>query len=350
MTESNQLAQNPVDIKDYLNLRYPLTLEPSEDGGYLALIKDLPGCITDGETQEEALNNLEEARILWIETAYKYKDSIPLPTTEVKFGGKFLLRMPRSLHQKLAESAKLENVSLNKYIEFLLTEKNVKRQNISKEASEQKLENLTPFVGILDNIETNSKNESKPEIVDIKDYLNLRYPLTLEPSEDGGYLALIKDLPGCITDGETQEEALNNLEEARILWIETAYKYNDSIPLPTTDIKFGGKFLLRMPPSLHQKLAERAERENVSLNQYIVFLLTEKNVTRQNVSGKQLEDLIAYIVSLLSERNITRHNPSEEAADKKLEDIIRFVGILGNRKPNPKNESKTETKIVKKQE
>ena len=58
------------------------------------------------------------------------------------------------------------------------------------------------------------------------------------------------------------------------MWIETAYESGDDIPLPSTDETYRGKLLLRMPKSLHRRLAEEAEGENVSLNQYIVSVLS----------------------------------------------------------------------------
>lgn len=106
-------------------------------------------------------------------------------------------------------------------------------------------------------------------------YLNLQYPVTLYPASEGGYVAQIKDLPGCLTQGETAEETIKNINEARELWIETAYESGDDIPLPSTEVTYSGKLLLRMPKSLHRRLAQQAEQENVSLNQYIVFLLSK---------------------------------------------------------------------------
>lgn len=106
-------------------------------------------------------------------------------------------------------------------------------------------------------------------------YLNLQYPVTLYPDvEQGGYVAEIKDLPGCFTQGETLAETMTNINEARELWIETAYEAGDNIPLPSTYDNYSGKLMLRMPKSLHRRLSETAEREGVSLNQYIVYLVS----------------------------------------------------------------------------
>ncbi|MEL6460368.1 MAG: type II toxin-antitoxin system HicB family antitoxin [Cyanobacteria bacterium J06621_15] len=107
-------------------------------------------------------------------------------------------------------------------------------------------------------------------------YLKLQYPVTVYPDADGGYVAEIKDLPGCLTQGETIEETMTNINEARELWLETVYENGDKIPLPTTDDTYSGKLLLRMPKTLHHRLADAAEAEGVSLNQYIVFLLSNQ--------------------------------------------------------------------------
>jgi antitoxin HicB len=72
--------KNPKPLEYYLNLTYAVTVYPEPEGGYVAVIKDLPGCVTQGETADEILENIEEARQLWIETAYDFDDPIPLPS------------------------------------------------------------------------------------------------------------------------------------------------------------------------------------------------------------------------------------------------------------------------------
>jgi predicted RNase H-like HicB family nuclease len=67
-------------------------------------------------------------------------------------------------------------------------------------------------------------------------YLKLSYPITLYPdNEEGGYVVEIEDLPGCLSQGETLEEAIANINEARELWIETVYETGGEIPLPRTN-------------------------------------------------------------------------------------------------------------------
>ena len=48
----------------------------------------------------------------------------------------------------------------------------------------------------------------------------MRLKFVLEPSEEGGYTVLVPSLPGCISEGETVEEALKNIQEAIELYLE----------------------------------------------------------------------------------------------------------------------------------
>ena len=71
-------------LKDYLGLKYPISIISEEEGGFTALIPDLPGCMTQGETMEEVIGNIEEARHLWIETVYlSGKKQIPTPSKTI---------------------------------------------------------------------------------------------------------------------------------------------------------------------------------------------------------------------------------------------------------------------------
>lgn len=108
------------DLKFYLNLRYPITIHPDPDGGYVAEIEELPGCMTQAETLDEAFKAIEDARQVWIRGTYEMGQDIPLPRDMEEYSGKFLVRIPRSLHRTLARIAKQEGVSLNQYIASLL--------------------------------------------------------------------------------------------------------------------------------------------------------------------------------------------------------------------------------------
>lgn len=111
-------------------------------------------------------------------------------------------------------------------------------------------------------------------------YLSLKYPFkveTISQEEGGGFVITYPDLPGCMSDGETIEEALVNGEDASKAWIQTAYEKSIIVPEPNTVIdKFSGRITLRTPKSLHKDLVEQAEKEGISLNQYIVYLLSKE--------------------------------------------------------------------------
>lgn len=105
-------------------------------------------------------------------------------------------------------------------------------------------------------------------------YINLKYPVTLIPDETGGYVVEIEDLSGCISQGDTIEEAMQMIEDARRLWLESAYEDGLDIPLPENEEEYSGRFNIRVPACLHRKLRRLAEREGVSLNQYVVYALS----------------------------------------------------------------------------
>jgi predicted RNase H-like HicB family nuclease len=122
-----------------------------------------------------------------------------------------------------------------------------------------------------------------------------RYPANVFWSEDDqGFIATAPDLPGCSAFGESQTEALGELEQAVEAWIEAAKAAKNPIPEPSrpaVEALPSGKLLVRMPVSLHATLSREANSENVSLNQYIVFLLTtavtHRTVGRTAMMGHQ---------------------------------------------------------------
>jgi len=109
--------------------------------------------------------------------------------------------------------------------------------------------------------------------MNLAEALKLKYPVTLVPAEEDGFVAKIPDLPGCITQGETLDEALVMIEDAKAAWLEDALESGEEIPLPNS--RYSGKFLVRTPKSLHGRLAQCAETEGVSLNSYVVSVLSK---------------------------------------------------------------------------
>lgn len=102
------------------------------------------------------------------------------------------------------------------------------------------------------------------------------YPFTvrqLAAEEGGGYLIEFPDLPGCISDGETVEEAIANGMDAKQTWLAVAKETERPIPVPGGQLS--GKWVQRVPRSVHARLVERAAREGVSLNTLVVSLIAE---------------------------------------------------------------------------
>ncbi len=127
----------------------------------------------------------------------------------------------------------------------------------------------------------------KNEIAKKRDYFRtLPYGITLRKDDEGDWVARAAELPGCTAHGSTPAEALKNLDEVMELWLEDALISGTAIPEPrTTERLPSGKWLQRVPRSLHKKLVELAEREDVSLNQLVTSMLSEA-VGRRTGAGQ----------------------------------------------------------------
>jgi predicted RNase H-like HicB family nuclease len=64
-------------------VRLKIILEPSEDGGYTVYVPSLPGCISEGDTREEALSNIKEAIELYLEPDYEQKPADKAEVVEI---------------------------------------------------------------------------------------------------------------------------------------------------------------------------------------------------------------------------------------------------------------------------
>jgi predicted RNase H-like HicB family nuclease len=105
--------------------RYPVEVFWSdEDEGFIAVARDLPGCSAWGESREDALTELRAAIDVWISAAKAAGNPIPAPSRPAltdSYSGKFLVRMGKSLHARLARDAEVEGVSLNQHVVQLLS-------------------------------------------------------------------------------------------------------------------------------------------------------------------------------------------------------------------------------------
>jgi predicted RNase H-like HicB family nuclease len=112
----------------------------------------------------------------------------------------------------------------------------------------------------------------RPGDVDAAAYAATILPLPV--SEGGGYLASAVELPGCVATGETETEALEELRDAIRSWVKTAREFGDEVPPPASSHRYSGKFVVRVPASLHRSLVLRATTDGVSLNHLVSTLLS----------------------------------------------------------------------------
>lgn len=112
----------------------------------------------------------------------------------------------------------------------------------------------------------------------IEYYMQLPYKVEIIPDNLGnGFTAILPELPGCMTAAEKFSELDPLINDAKLLWLEVAIKHGDHIPepAPPEEKTYSGKFLVRVPKSMHRQLSTRADIEETSLNQLIVSMLSE---------------------------------------------------------------------------
>jgi len=105
-----------------------------------------------------------------------------------------------------------------------------------------------------------------------------QYPFEIQPlseEDGGGYLISFPDFSECISDGETVEEAIQNGLDALEETIAALESMNLPVPEPNSGGSYSGKFIQRVPKSLHARLAARARQEGVSMNTLVNTFLAE---------------------------------------------------------------------------
>lgn len=108
-------------------------------------------------------------------------------------------------------------------------------------------------------------------------YMALPYNVILEMWDDGDgpyWVARVAELPHCLIHGDTPEEAVAEIEEVKKDWIRSNLERGLKIPEPVVR-KHSGQISLRIPPSLHKVIADRAAIEGVSINQYMTTVLAQ---------------------------------------------------------------------------
>lgn len=121
-----------------------------------------------------------------------------------------------------------------------------------------------------------AKRPVNPIEAEARKILERPYSRVVVPDETGMFNAAILDFPGCFAQGATPAEAYASLEDAALGWVQDVLDKGEDVPSPLPQADHSGKFLLRLPRSLHGRVAQMAAREGVSINHFITTALAEK--------------------------------------------------------------------------
>lgn len=121
-------VEPPYPFEAYAHVVEPLS--EADGGGYLITFPDLPGCMSDGESIEEAVAHGRDAFSAWMSARAHLGKPIPKPARhgETVTPVRLMQRLPRSLHASLVARAKMEGTSLNTLVTMLLAEGLGKRE------------------------------------------------------------------------------------------------------------------------------------------------------------------------------------------------------------------------------
>jgi predicted RNase H-like HicB family nuclease len=121
-----------------------------------------------------------------------------------------------------------------------------------------------------------------------EEILKQPYARVLIPNENDVFSAEILEFPGCFAQGDTPNEAIDNLENAAVSWIVAAQEHEQDIPAPSTNYGYTGKIALRLPRSIHKKAIQLAQRDGISLNQFLLSAIAAR-VGAEDFYGRLME-------------------------------------------------------------
>ena len=165
--------------------------------------------------------------------------------------------------------------------------------------------------------------------ININELIKQPYNIIIQQDLDGCYYAKVEELDGCFAEGQTAQEAWENIQDSMKNWMEIAQEMNVPIPLPKSnqETEYSGKYLLRMPKKLHKELTMTAEEEGISLNLLMVNLLSsrlsfqriEQKITDLCATSNSIKQGMGWIVNQHANQNeVTVKNSSTFDRKKKL--------------------------------
>lgn len=124
---------------------------------------------------------------------------------------------------------------------------------------------------------------------DLEYYLNLPYNIVVKKEKDNEgniyYIARVLEIPHCLGDGKTAQEAIECLDIHMRMAIDAYLK--DGLPVPEPQTEYSGNINIRVDPELHARLAQEAAVYDMSLNKYTALILERrKSSTCDNDTAK----------------------------------------------------------------
>lgn len=124
------------------------------------------------------------------------------------------------------------------------------------------------------------------------------FPAIFEPGEEKGYCITFPDLPGCITEGDTLEEAFNMAKEALELHLYSMEEDGDTIPSPTepSKIKINNNSFITLVeawmPLIRNELANKAIKKTLTIPKWLNDAAEEKKINFSQVLQTALKDYL----------------------------------------------------------
>lgn len=183
-------------------------------------------------------------------------------------------------------------------------------------------------------------------------FLKKPYARVLTPEDDGTYSAEVLELSGCFAQGDTPSEAIENLNCAAAEWIEASLARGQDIPEPSETRGYSGTISLRIPRGLHKRAAKMAERNGVSLNQFLVSAISSA-VGAGDLYSRFVERMDNYVGSgwgrisrVYSQFNVSfTITPSQHSLSESMFGAP-FLGFIGEAKQFEKPTEKHAVEVV----
>ena len=122
--------------------------------------------------------------------------------------------------------------------------------------------------------------------------------------EHGKFKAYVPEFEDLTAYGDSYQEAFSAIQEALNKKIEELKNENLTLPQALTISRYSGQLRLRMPKTLHQELTQEAEKEGISLNAYMVYLLSTKHIIHKGKTeiDHHLKGFVKFIQQVLLQR------------------------------------------------